>query len=130
MAPVFTWSSGILVGLNVFLAMAVTGVVAVNGANYYPGMDAERSAAAGATAESQFPEKKPGSLQALDLNGDGRLSLAEAAGHADIMARFQRADRNKDGKLSQAEFDRLDKLPEKPPPRKKPRSKKAAQPRT
>jgi hypothetical protein len=129
MAPALTWTSGIFVGLNVFLAMAVTGVVAVNGASY-PGLEPERSAAAGATAESQFPEKQPGSLQALDLNGDGRLSLAEAAGHADIMARFQRADRNKDGKLSQVEFDRLDKLPEKPPPRKKPRSKKAAQPKT
>lgn len=126
MAPVLTWTSGIFVGLNVFLAMAVTGVVAVNGAEKF---GADRSAAAGAT-ESQFPEKKPGSLQALDLNGDGRLSLAEAAGHADIMARFQRADRNKDGKLSQAEFDRLDKLPEKPP-RQKPRAKKkAAQPKT
>ena len=129
MAPVLTWTSGIFVGLNVFLAMAVTGVVAVNGANY-PGLEAQRSAAAGATAESQFPEKQPGSLQALDLNGDGRLSLAEAAGHADIVARFERADRNRDGKLSRAEFDRLDKLPEKPV-RKKPRSKKkAAQPRT
>ena len=127
MAPVLTWTSGILVGLNVFLAMALTGVVAVNGAEKF---GVERSAAAGATAESQFPEKKPGSLQALDLNGDGRLSLAEAAGHADIMARFERADGNKDGKLSQAEFDRLDKLPEKAP-RQKPRAKKkAAQPKT
>lgn len=127
MAPVLTWTSGIFVGLNVFLAMAVTGVIAVNGAEKF---GVQRSAAAGAT-ESQFPEKQPGSLQALDLNGDGRLSLAEAAGHADIMARFERADRNKDGKLSRAEFDRLDKLPEKPAPRKKPRSKKkAAQPTT
>ena len=127
MAPVLTWTSGILVGLNVFLAMAVTGVIAVNGAEKF---GVERSAAAGATSESQFPEKKPGSLQALDLNGDGRLSLAEAAGHADILARFERADRNKDGKLSQAEFDRLDKLPEKPA-RQKPRAKKqAAQPKT
>ena len=129
MAPALTWVGGIMVGLNVFLAMAVTGVMAVNGA-HYPGLEAEGSAAAGATAESQFPEKQPGSLQALDLNGDGRLSLAEAAGHADIVARFERADRNKDGKLSRAEFDRLDKLPEKPPPKKKSRAKKAAQPKT
>ena len=27
------------------------------------------------------------------------------------MTRFDRADRNRDGKLSQAEFDRLSKLP-------------------
>ena len=119
-----TWVAGILVGLNVFLAMAVTGVVAVNGANN-PGVIPARSAAAGASAESQFPEKQPGSLQALDLNGDGRLSLAEAAGHADIVTKFHRADRNKDGRLTQAEFDRLAKLPPPKAPRKKPQRKAA-----
>jgi hypothetical protein len=118
-----SWVSGMLVGLIVFLAMAVTGVVAVNGVKN-PGIS--QSAAAGASAEGQFPEKKPGSLQALDLNGDGRLSLAEAAGNAEIVTRFQRADRNKDGKLSQAEFDRLAKLPPPKPPRKKPQRKPAA----
>lgn len=46
----------------------------------------------------------------LDLNGDGRVSLAEAAGHAEIVTKFDKADRNKDGKLSRVEFDRLDKI--------------------
>lgn len=47
---------------------------------------------------------------ALDLNGDGKVSLAEAAGHAAIVVRFDRADRNRDGKLTMAEFNRLKKL--------------------
>jgi hypothetical protein len=45
------------------------------------------------------------------LNGDGYVSLAEAAGDARVVIRFNRADRNRDGKLSKAEFDRLDKMP-------------------
>lgn len=111
MGPAATTASGILVGLIVFLAMAVTGVVAVNGANN-PGIaSAQAWAAAGGTADVQPDEEKSKSLKALDLNGDGRLSLAEAAGHADIVTRFHRADRNKDGKLTPREFDRLANLP-------------------
>ena len=46
----------------------------------------------------------------LDLNGDRRVSLAEAAGHGDIVVRFDRADRNGDGRLTRGEFKRLKKL--------------------
>ena len=46
----------------------------------------------------------------LDLDGDGKVSLAEAAGHAAVVMRFDRADRNHDGKLTMAEFNRLKKL--------------------
>lgn len=46
----------------------------------------------------------------LDLNGDGRVSLAEAAGHAEVVTKFDKADRNKDGQLSRVEFDRLDRI--------------------
>lgn len=46
-------------------------------------------------------------FRALDLNGDGYVSAAEAAGFRDIVTRFDRADRNRDGKLSRAEFARL-----------------------
>jgi hypothetical protein len=52
---------------------------------------------------------------ALDLNRDGRVSLAEAAGHGDVVVRFDRADRNRDGKLTLAEYDRLKKLKIRPP---------------
>ena len=111
MGPHRSTALGILVGLNVFLAMAMVGVIAVNGANN-PGIASrfempEASAAAGATS----PE--------LDMDGDGHISLAEAAGHGEIVVRFDRADRNRDGKLSTAEFERLAKLP--PPKARKPR---------
>lgn len=46
-------------------------------------------------------------FRALDLNGDGYISAAEAAGFRDIVNRFDKADRNRDGKLSRAEFARL-----------------------
>lgn len=52
-------------------------------------------------------------FRALDLNGDGYVSSAEAAGFRDIVNRFDRADRNRDGKLSRAEFARLKQM--KPP---------------
>ena len=49
-------------------------------------------------------------FQALDLNGDGFVSLAEAAGDEIVVARFDRGDRNKDGKLSAKEFENLPKV--------------------
>src|ERR1044071_982458 len=52
-------------------------------------------------------------FRALDLNGDGYVSSAEAAGFRDIVTRFDKADRNRDGKLSRAEFARLKSM--KPP---------------
>ena len=56
----------------------------------------------------------------LDVDGDGKLSLAEAAGYGDIVTRFHRLDRNRDGKLTKAEFDRLAKLP---PPKQRAKDK-------
>jgi Ca2+-binding EF-hand superfamily protein len=47
---------------------------------------------------------------ALDLNRDGYVSAAEASGFGEIVTRFDRADRNRDGKLSRAEFTRLKTL--------------------
>lgn len=120
MGPYATFASGLLVGLILFLGMAMMGVIAVNGTNN-PGIAAaQASAAAGGTAGGQAIGRDPSSLQALDLNGDGRLSLAEAAGYAEIVTRFDRADRNKDGKLTQTEFARLAKLPEPKAGKKKP----------
>lgn len=117
--------AGVLVGLIVFLASALVGVIAVNGAKNPGAMFSEASAAGGGSVPASWrvaekPVAEKGTLRGLDLNGDGRLSLAEAAGHADIVVRFERADRNKDGKLTQAEFNRLEKLPEKAERKKKP----------
>jgi len=107
---------GVLTGLIVFLATALIGVIAANGANN-PGVARyQDSAGAGGTVPDPV-ELKAGAYSALDLNRDGRLSLAEVAGNSEIVIRFDRADRSKrDGKLTRAEFDRLAKLP---PPKPK-----------
>ncbi len=43
----------------------------------------------------------------FDIDGDGFVSKAEAAGHASVTLGFDRADRNRDGKLSFAEYDSI-----------------------
>jgi hypothetical protein len=48
-------------------------------------------------------------FKALDIDGDGAISKAEAAGNADLVQGFDRADRNRDGKLSRAEYDSIGK---------------------
>ena len=124
MGPAATTACGVLVGLIVFLAMAMLGVIAVNGTDN-PGIARQASAAAGGTAEKRASPAK-GALGSLDLDGDGKLTLAEAAGYGEIVTRFDRADRNRDGKLTQAEFDRLAKLPPATAP--KPKGKKPSKP--
>jgi hypothetical protein len=49
-------------------------------------------------------------FEALDLDGDGYVSLSEAAGEPIVVERFDRADRNRDGKLSRKEFANLKKV--------------------
>jgi hypothetical protein len=107
---------GIVVGLIAFLAAAMMGVIAVNGVNN-PGVGSASAAAGGSAAPAPAGD---GSFDSLDLNGDGRLSLAEVTGNGDIVTRFHRADRNKDGKLTSREFERLAKLP---PPKARPKPK-------
>lgn len=99
---------GFLVGMNLMLGLALVAVIAANGPRN-PGVpgDAE-SAAGGASAPAPL---RNGSFEGLDLNRDGRITLAEAAGHDELVLRFDRADRNRDGKLTTAEFRRVEKLP-------------------
>ena len=48
-------------------------------------------------------------FKSLDIDGDGLVSKAEAAGNAEVTQAFDRADRNRDGKLSVAEYERYGK---------------------
>jgi hypothetical protein len=65
-----------------------------------------------------LPQDSRERFEALDLDGDGRVSLAEAAGHAEVVTGFDRADRNRDGRLSLAEFRNLGKKPAAEKPRR------------
>lgn len=49
----------------------------------------------------------------LDIDGDGEVSRAEAAGHAQVTLGFDRADRNRNGKVSRAEWQRYEKWQER-----------------
>ncbi len=62
---------------------------------------------AASSAMAQVPSVR---FQILDLDGDGYISLAEAAGIGDIVERFDRADTDRDGYLSAKEFARLDRI--------------------
>jgi len=122
MTPRMSTALGVLAGLVLTLFVALIVVVAGNGTNN-PGMAkaTDESAAGGASAPLSRPASaEHSSFDGLDVDGDGKLSLAEAAGYGDIVTRFHRLDRNRDGKLTKAEFDRLAKLPP-PKPRAKPK---------
>ena len=51
--------------------------------------------------------ERHGMFRHFDIDGDGFVSKAEAAGHATVTLGFDRADRNRDGKLSFAEYDSI-----------------------
>jgi hypothetical protein len=48
-------------------------------------------------------------LELLDKDRDGFVSRAEAAGLPDLVKKFDRLDRNRDGKLDERELDAHDK---------------------
>ena len=58
-------------------------------------------------AWAQSPSATQKYFDELDLNGDGYVSLAEAASNPEVVKRFDKADRNHDGKLSRKEFANL-----------------------
>src|SRR5262245_61681656 len=76
----------------------------------------EGGASGGATARRPPPAtEKEAMFRYLDFDGDGFVSKAEAAGNEFATLGFDRADRNRDGKLSFAEYDSIGK----PPPARK-----------
>lgn len=75
---------------------------------------ASRPASAGASqSPPPLSAEKEQAFKALDIDGDGDISKAEAAGHAEVVTGFDRADRNHDGKLSRAEYLNLGKKTKK-----------------
>lgn len=76
------------------------------------------AAASGGSTANRAPASpdKEAMFRRLDIDGDGFVSKAEAAGNEPATLGFDRADRNRDGKLSFAEYDSIGKPR---PPRKK-----------
>jgi hypothetical protein len=63
--------------------------------------------ASGGATRSQLHSERQGMFRHIDFDGDGFVSKAEAAGFATATLGFDRADRNRDGKLSFAEYDSI-----------------------
>ena len=71
---------------------------------------AGEAASGGASARRPPPAtEKEAMFRYLDFDGDGFVSKAEAAGNEFATLGFDRADRNRDGKLSVAEYDSIGK---------------------
>ena len=64
---------------------------------------------AGAAAKAPPSSDKEAMFRRLDIDGDGFVSKAEAAGNEAATVGFDRADRNRDGKLSFREYDSIGK---------------------
>lgn len=43
----------------------------------------------------------------VDVNGDGKITMKEAASHEGLMTSFDQADADRDGLLSKAEYQKL-----------------------
>lgn len=56
-------------------------------------------------AEALDPQDRPAAFRQLDADGDGWISVEEAAAHPEVAANFQKADRDHDGRLSLEEFE-------------------------
>jgi hypothetical protein len=72
-------------------------------------LPADAPASGGATARPPASSDKQAMFRRLDIDGDGFVSKAEAAGNEAVTVGFDRADRNGDGKLSFAEYDSIGK---------------------
>jgi hypothetical protein len=67
---------------------------------------ADKSSSAGSGAPAQDAQKEA-AFKKLDLDGDGSISKAEAAGNEKLMNGFDQADKDRDGKLSRSEYANL-----------------------
>jgi EF-hand domain pair/EF hand len=71
-------------------------------------MDGGASSGSSARRAPDASEKEA-MFRYLDIDGDGFVSKAEAAGNEKATLGFDRADHNRDGKLSYAEYDSIGK---------------------
>ena len=55
--------------------------------------------------EDLAPQDRPEAFRKLDTDGDGWISRKEAAAHPEVAANFDKADRDRDGRLSLVEFE-------------------------
>jgi hypothetical protein len=104
--------------LAALLGLALAGTVAAEPRNW-KGKD--RAASAGSSAAgSAIPDPdRDAAFKLLDLDGDGHVTLAEAAGNERAVVGFDRADGNRDGKLTREEYENIFK----PQPARKARAK-------
>jgi hypothetical protein len=58
-----------------------------------------------AADEEIRPQDRPAAFRELDVDGDGWISVEEAAAHPEVAANFAKADADGDGKLSLEEFE-------------------------
>lgn len=72
-----------------------------------PKADKTSSSAGASRPQASLGEEKERIFNTLDLDGDGKVSLSEAAGNSSTVMGFDRADRNHDGSLDRREFARL-----------------------
>ena len=63
-------------------------------------------AAEGGKTAPATPAGQSGSFEALDSNKDGRISMPEASADPKLVEGFSTADKNGDGYLDNAEFDK------------------------
>lgn len=58
-------------------------------------------------AEALDPQNRPAAFRQLDADGDGWISVEEAAAQPEVAANFRKADRDHDGRLSLEEFEAI-----------------------
>ena len=71
------------------------------------------AAAEGAKAPPSTPSGQSASFDTLDANKDGRISMPEASADPQLVETFSTADKNGDGYLDNAEFDKRPRDPHK-----------------
>ena len=103
----------IVIALSLLLAVAAVHADPTNvreGQSQLRFLPAAGPASGGATAaKPPATSDKEAMFRRLDIDGDGFVSKAEAAGNEPVTVGFDRADRNRDGKLSFAEYDSIGK---------------------